>query len=209
MNCVFLLKISKVFSSSDSPCQRREDCRCSSRNNFQLKIVTISDLPRNLKNQDSRCQFRDPGNIGSGNAERKSIKIARASSRRMPHVARARCMRFYAQGTSRRSNPPSRTSRERPVATLLSTSLRLLPPLSLHPDSRLVRIVTYGVTALVGATPSGSASIPFHSVQPFNDVPDCLSNRSSIRIPLDDLHSVPSISTAAADANSSSPNQRY
>lgn len=128
-----------------------------------------------------------------------------------PHAACGPCtvLRFHAHGTSRRSNPPSRTSRERPVATLLSTSLRLLPPLSLHPDSRLVRIVTYGVTAPVGATPSGSASIPFHSVQPFNDVPDCLSNRSSIRIPLDDLHSVPSISTAAADANSSSPNQRY
>lgn len=128
-----------------------------------------------------------------------------------PHAACGPCtvLSFHAHGTSRRSNPPSRASRERPVATLLSTSLRLLPPLSLHPDSRLVRIVTYGVAALVGATPSGSASIPFHSVQPFNDAPDCLSNRSSIRIPLDDLHSVSSISTAAADANSSSPNQRY
>lgn len=168
--------------------------------------MTISDLlqiTRNLKSQDSRCQFRGPGNIAGGNAERKNIKIA--SSRRMPHVV----MRFYAHGTSRRSNPPSRALRERPVATLLSTSLRLLPPLSLHPNSRLVRIVAYGIAALVGATPSGSAGIPFHSVQPFNDAPDCLSNRSSIRIPLDDLHSVPSISTAAADANSSSPNQRY
>ncbi|KYN01351.1 hypothetical protein ALC62_07970 [Cyphomyrmex costatus] len=75
--------------------------------------------------------------------------------------------------------------------------LRLLPPLPLHPDSRLVRIVAYGVAALVGATPSGYAGIPFHSVQPFNDAPDCLSNRSSIRIPLDDLHSVPSISTSS------------
>lgn len=137
------------------------------------------------------------GNSGGENTECKSIKIARALPRRMSHVAPCTVLRFYAHGTSRRSNPPSRTSRERPVVTLLSTSLRLLPPLSLHPDSRLVRIVAYGVAALVGATPSGSASIPFHSVQPFNDAPDCLSNRSSIRIPLDDLHSVPSISTAA------------
>ena len=68
-------------------------------------------------------------------------------------------MRFYAHGISRRSNPPSRASREQPVATLLSTSLRLLPPLSLHPDNRLVRIVAYGVAALVGATPSGSTGI--------------------------------------------------
>lgn len=115
----------------------------------------------------------------------------------MSHVTSCTVLRFYAHGISRRSNPPSRASRERPVVTLLSTSLRLLPPLSLHPDSRLVRIVAYGVAALVGATPSGYASIPFHSVQPFNDASDCLSNRSSIRIPLDDLHSVPSISTAA------------
>lgn len=129
----------------------------------------------------------------------------------VPYAACGSCamLRFYAHRTSRRSNPPSRASRERPVATLLSTSLRLLPPLSLHPDSRLVRIVAYRVAASVGATPSGSAGIPFHSVQPFNDAPDCLSNRSSIHIPLDDLHSVPSISTAAADANSSSPNQWY
>ncbi|EZA56640.1 hypothetical protein X777_02244, partial [Ooceraea biroi] len=39
--------------------------------------------------------------------------------------------------------------RERPVATLLSTSLRPLPPLSLHPDSRSTRIVAYGVAALI------------------------------------------------------------
>ncbi|KYQ49838.1 hypothetical protein ALC60_11013 [Trachymyrmex zeteki] len=90
-------------------------------------------------------------------------------------------VRFYAHGTSRRSNPPSRASREQPVATLLLTSLRLLPPLSLHPDSRLVRIVAYGVAALVGATPSGSTGIPFHSVQPFNDAPDCLSNPRQMR----------------------------
>ncbi|TGZ49833.1 Uncharacterized protein DBV15_06206 [Temnothorax longispinosus] len=77
-----------------------------------------------------------------------------------PHAACGmRPVRGAAHGTSRRSNPPSRASRERPVATLLSTSLRLLPPLSLHPASRLVRIVAYEVAALVGATPSGSASL--------------------------------------------------
>lgn len=176
--------------------------------------MTISDSSFEsrgiLKVKIHDVNFAKPGSTGSGNAERESIKIARASSRRhTPHVARAWCRGLHAHGISRRSNPPSRASRERPVATLPSTSLRLLPPLSLHPDSRLVRIVAYGVAALVGATPSGSAGIPFHSMQPFNDAPDYLSNRSSIRIPLDDLHSVPSISTVAADANSSSPNQRY
>lgn len=60
-----------------------------------------------------------------------------------------RSMCFYAHGTTRRSNPLSKAPRERPVATLLSTSLRLLPPLLLHSDSRLARIVAYGV-----ATPS-------------------------------------------------------
>lgn len=144
--------------------------------------MTINDLlriTRNLKSQDSWCQFREPGNTGRGNAERKSIKIARASSSRAAcrmWLLHGAVVRFYAHGTSRRSNPPSRASREQPVATLLLTSLRLLPPLSLHPDSRLVRIVAYGVAALVGATPSGSTGIPFHSVQPFNDAPDCLSN---------------------------------
>lgn len=37
---------------------------------------------------------------------------------------------------------------ERPVATFLSASLRLLPPLLLHPDSQPTRIVAYGVAAL-------------------------------------------------------------
>lgn len=90
-------------------------------------------------------------------------------------------MCFYAHGTTRRSNPPSKAPRERPVATLLSTSLRLLPPLLLHPDRCLARIVAYGVATPVGATPSGSAGIPFHSVQPFNDALDHPSIRPSVR----------------------------
>lgn len=87
----------------------------------------------------------------------------------------------HAHEISRRSNPPSRAPRERPVATLLSTSLRPLPPLSLHPDNRLARIVAYGVADLDGATPSRTAGIPFHSVQPFNGPSVRLSIRLSVR----------------------------
>lgn len=93
----------------------------------------------------------------------------------------ARGVALYAHEISRRSNPPSRAPRERPVATLLSTSLRPMPPLLLHSDSGLARIVAYGVAALADATPSGTAGIPFHSVQPFNGALDRPSVHPSVR----------------------------
>lgn len=93
----------------------------------------------------------------------------------------ARGVALYAHEISRRSNPPSRAPRERPVATLLSTSLRPMPPLLVHSDSGLARIVAYGVAALADATPSGTAGIPFHSVQPFNGALDRPSVRPSVR----------------------------
>lgn len=99
----------------------------------------------------------------------------------------------YAHETLRRSNPLTRAPGERPIATLLSTSLRPQPPLSLYPNSGLTRIVAYGVAAIVDATPSGSTGIPFHSMQPFNDALDRSSVCPSICIPLDVLHYASSI----------------
>lgn len=106
--------------------------------------------------------------ISGDGRERAPRRETRKRKNRALRVRRDACglcarpaLRFHAHETSRWSNPPSRARQERPVATLLSTSLRPLPPLLLYPDSRLARIVAYGIAAPAGATPSGSRRHPF------------------------------------------------
>lgn len=69
-------------------------------------------------------------------------------------------------------------------ATGSNPPIDVAPPLAttlVAPDRRLARIVAYEVATPVGATPSGSAGIPFHSVQPFNDALDRPFIRPSVR----------------------------
>lgn len=143
-------------------------------------------------------------------SEEGNVEMRKHKNRALRRDAHGLCaaLRFHAHETSRWSNPPSKARQERPVATLLSTSLRPLPPLLLYPDSRLARIVAYGIAAPAGATPSGSHRHPF-SLRATLQRYARPSVRPSICIPLDDPHSVPSILSAAAAADSLSPNQRY
>lgn len=145
------------------------------------------------------------GNTERGNTERKSIKIARASSRRMPHVARARCCAWNLAPIQPSIKSIARTTGSNPpidVAPPPATSL-VAPRRSSGAHSRLWGCSSRRCNAI------GNRQHPFSlcatlqrcarlSVQPFvHPHPSWY-----------DMHSVPSISTAAADANSS-PNQRY
>jgi len=159
---------------------------------IQMEILKLS----NEKFRRLTEQFQCYGSLARAilrSRTRGAMPISRSKKRRARkrknrgHVARAPRAPLRAWDPAPIQPSAKSIPRERPVATLLSASLRPLPPLSLHPYSRpTTHSRLWGCSALDDATPSGSAGIPFHSAQPFNEMRSAVrpSVRPSLCLPI-------------------------